>query len=88
MTVNWGDKTGRVGTEGRDPLLPRDKGKRKNGWGSVGLYLDKRETSDWDSEGSHLYLWGFHRTGAGSLFTRLGRRGAGRFGVGQGRSPQ
>ena len=29
--------------EGKDPLLPRDKGKRKNILGSVGLYLDKRK---------------------------------------------
>ena len=26
---------GHVDTEGRDPLLQRDKGKRKRGWGSV-----------------------------------------------------
>ena len=32
--------------EGRDPLLRRDKGKRKGGWGSVGLYLDKEKTRD------------------------------------------
>ena len=39
---------GCIGMEGRDPLLQRDKGKRKSVWGSVGLYLDKRKTSDWD----------------------------------------
>ena len=27
--MNWGDKKGHVGMEGRDPLLRRDKGKRK-----------------------------------------------------------
>ena len=41
---------GSRGTEGRDPLLQEDKGKRKRGWGSVGLYLDKRKTTDWDEE--------------------------------------
>ena len=38
--------SGAVGSpsaEGRDPLLQRDKGKRKRGWGSIGLYLDKRK---------------------------------------------
>ena len=34
---------GHIGTEGKDPLLWRDKGKRKSSWGSVGLYLDKRK---------------------------------------------
>ena len=29
--------------EGSDPLLRRDKGKRKRSWGSIALYLDKRE---------------------------------------------
>ena len=32
-----------VGMEGKDPLLLRDKRKRKSVWGSVGLYLDKRK---------------------------------------------
>ena len=40
--------------DGRDPLQQRDKGKRKRGWGSVGLYLDKRKTMDWDKERSNL----------------------------------
>ena len=35
---------------GRDLLLWRDKEKRKSSWGSIGLYLDKRKTSDWDGE--------------------------------------
>ena len=34
---------GCIGMEGRDLLLLRDKGKRKNILGSVGLYLDKRK---------------------------------------------
>ena len=34
---------GHVGIEERDPLLLRDKGKRKSGWGGIGLYLDKRK---------------------------------------------
>ena len=33
---------GHAGTEGRDPLLWRDKGKRKRVWGSLRLYVDKR----------------------------------------------
>ena len=37
---------GSIGMEGRDPLLQRDKRKRKIGNGSVGLYLDKRKTMD------------------------------------------
>ena len=45
---------GSRGTEGRDPLLQKDKGKRKRGWGNVGLYLDKRKTTDWDGEISNL----------------------------------
>ena len=48
------DEMGQVGTEGRNPLLGRDKGKRKSGWGSIGLYLDKRKASDQDGEGSYL----------------------------------
>ena len=48
------DKMGHIGTDGRDSLLQRDKGKRKRGWGSVGLYLDKRKTTDQDGERSDL----------------------------------
>ena len=36
---------GLIGTEGKDPLLWRDKSKRKRSHGSVGLYVDKRKTS-------------------------------------------
>ena len=34
---------GCIGTDKRDPLWLRDKGKTKSYWGNVGLYLDKRK---------------------------------------------
>ena len=40
--------------EGKDPLLWRDKGKRKKAWGNKGLYLDNRKTLDQDGERSNL----------------------------------
>ena len=57
---------------GRDPLLWRDKRKRKRGCGRVGLYLDKRKIMDWgmekNGERTNFYLIlglrGFLRTGA------------------------
>ena len=45
---------GHVGMEGRDPLLWRDKGKRKRGLESIGLYLEERKTMDWDGQRSDL----------------------------------
>ena len=36
---------GSIGMEEREPLLWRDKRKRKRGCGSVEMYLDKRKTS-------------------------------------------
>ena len=45
---------GCVSMEGRDPLLQRDKGKRKSIWRSLRLYLDKRKTMDQEEEGSNL----------------------------------
>ena len=41
---------GGKGTEGKDLLLWREKRKRKRGYGSVGLNLDKRKTVDWGTE--------------------------------------
>ena len=37
------DKMGSIDMEGRNPLLQRNKGKRKSSWKSVGLYLDNRK---------------------------------------------
>ena len=45
---------GGISMEGRDPFLQRGKGKRKRGWGSVGLYLGEREMMEQDRERSNL----------------------------------
>ena len=79
-----GDKTGHIGMEGRDPLLLRDKRKRKSNWGSLGLYLDKRKNLGPAGEGSHLQLQvrgsltadPIFALGPAALFTHLWRRGA------------
>ena len=61
--------------EGRDPLLRRDKGKRKRGWGSVGLYLDKRKTTDLDKD-PMSNCQEFSKLGPAARIVHLGRRGA------------
>ena len=45
---------GHIGTKERGPLLRGDIGKRKRGWGSVGLYLGEREMMEQDRERSNL----------------------------------
>ena len=55
-------------------LLQRDKGKRKNGWESVGLY-EVREKNLRLGLREILSLCSFLQTGAGSLFMQLGRGG-------------
>ena len=46
------DKMVCVAMDGRDPLLQRDKRKRKRGWESVRLHLGKRKTTDQDGQRS------------------------------------
>ena len=58
-----------------DPLLWRDKGKRKRVWGSIELYLDKRETSDGEKDPSSN-CGDFSGLGPAALIAHLGRRGA------------
>ena len=60
--------------EGRD-LLWRGKGKRKKWYRSIGLYLDKRKTSDRDRERSNL-CGAFLGLGLAAQITHLGRMGA------------
>ena len=69
------DKTGSRGTEGRDPLLWRDKGKRKRGWGSIGLYLDKRKPRTGTEKDQIFNCGTFCGLGWAALSTHLGRRG-------------
>ena len=62
--------------EGRYPFLQRDRGKRKSGWGSIGLYWDKRKTSNLDSENPISNCGAFFGLGPAALFVHLERRGA------------
>ena len=67
---------GQVGMEGRDPLLCKDKVKRKRGWGSVVLSLDKIKTSLTGTERDPISNCGaFSGLGPGALLAHLGRRG-------------
>ena len=54
VMAKWEREMGDRGMESRDPVLQRDKEKRERGGGNIGLYLDKRKTTDWDGERSKL----------------------------------
>ena len=54
MIVNWERENWQCRNGGEGTPSQSDKGKRKRGWGNVGLYLDKRKTTDWDRETSNL----------------------------------
>ena len=75
---------------GREGSPSVDKGKRKSGWGSIGLYLDKRKTSEQHGERSNLQLRGFLWTGAGCPVGAPGEEGRQPQArcLGRGRSPQ
>ena len=66
---------GGVGTNGRDPLLWREKRKGKRGWGSIGLYLDKRKTMELDKD-TISNCRTFSGMGPAALFTHLEKREA------------
>ena len=71
--------------EGRDPLLWRDKRKRKRGCKRVGLYLDKRKTMDQRTKNMEKEPISntvqdcvfFSRLDLPALYMHLGERGVG-----------
>ena len=67
---------GHVGTEGKDPLLWRDKGKRKSSCGSVGLYLDKRKPWTGTERDLISNCGALLGLGPAALVSHLGRREA------------